>query len=267
MQSTTPFKQIFRTALGMMSLLVAAPAWADPTYLLTPSHMTFSPSGSGATQSFQVVSTGDDPVAIELHMTGRQVGVDGTETQPDAESDFLVYPAQLLLQPGEAQTVRVTWLGEPNPDHELAYRIISEQLPIDLPQNSDDAPAATAMSLDIKVAFRYIASVYIRPPDAKSDVSLTSVTHQNTNGQDELVVNFKNQGTAHQLLNGLNLTIAPTGADGQPQSQGAVHLTPDQLEGVDGENILAGHERQFVIPYPAGLPIGPLTGSFEIQAE
>ncbi len=265
MQFTTTLKWISRTMLGMMSLLATSPAWADPAYRLTPARVDFTPSGEGATQSFQVISTGDAPVAVELHMTGREVSVDGIETQPDAENDFLVYPSQLLLQPGEAQTVRVTWLGDPSPDHELAYRIISEQLPIDMPQAN--VPTPTALTVDIKAIFRYVGSVYILPPDAKPSVTLTSVTHQNAGGQDQLVLDFKNQGTAHQILKGLTLTIAPTGADGQPQSQGTIHLTSNQLEGVEGENILAGQERRFVIPYPAGLPIGPLTGSFELETQ
>lgn len=261
MWSIVRFNQMFSAVLGM-SLLTALPAWADAAYQLKPARVDFTPSGAGATQSFQVVSTGDEPVAIELRMTERQVSVDGTETQPDAENDFLVYPSQLLLQPGEVQTVRVTWLGDPNPEHELAYRIISEQLPIELPQ--DDAPAVTAATIDITAVFRYVGSVYIVPPDVTPDVVLTSVAHQDVNGQDALIINFKNQGTAHQILKGLTLTLASVGAD---QSQGTVQLTPDQLEGVEGENILAGQDRRFVIPYPASLPIGPLTGSFEIQAE
>lgn len=243
-------------ALGL-SLIATSPAWAGATYRLTPPRMSFDPSGTGATRSFQVISTGDEPVAIEIHMTGRQVATDGTETQPDAEDDFLVYPSQIVLQPGESQTVRVNWLGDPNPDRELAYRIISEQLPIQLNQ---DAPV-TQPTVKVTALFRYIGSVYITPRDAKSNVVLTGVSRQTSNGSDTLVLDFKNQGTAHQNLDDLTVTITSAGSNGQT----AIQLTSEQLKGVSGENILAGQERQFIIPAPAGLPEGPLTGTFEIH--
>lgn len=243
-------------------LLTAPSAWADSSYQIQPAAINLNPVGSGASASFQVISTGNEPVAVEIHMTDRQVDDYGTETNSDAEDNFAIYPPQILLQPGESQTVRITWLGEPNPDHELAYRVITEQLPVQLTAPPSDA---TAYNTAITVLFRYIASVYIIPENAASNIVLESASHRNENGQDQLVLVFNNQGTAHQLLSDLNLTLSSLAVGGQGQADSTIRLGAEQLQGVAGENILAQHQRQFIIPWPANLPVGPVSADFTIN--
>jgi len=238
-------------------LLLASPGWAGPTYQLSPSNLTLEPSGSRASGSFRVRSTGDEPVAIEIRVTERQVDLQGNETRPEAKADFVVYPPQILLQPGESQTVRVTWLGDPTPAHELPYRLIAEQLPIDLDQPDVEV---TAPVVSINALYNYVASLYIAPRGVSPGVVLESADHQTIQGEDVLVLQFNNQGTAHQVLRGLRLTLTPQG-----QQKAAIVLSPEQLPGVSGENVLAQHQRQFILPWPDGLPIGPVTATFDLQ--
>ncbi|WP_008313431.1 molecular chaperone [Leptolyngbya sp. PCC 6406] len=244
-----------------LGLLTAQPGWAGPTYQLSPASLILEPSGNRSTGAFQVTSTGDEPVALEIRITDRQMDADGNESRADAEDDFVVYPPQILLQPGAVQTVRVTWLGEPNPDQELAFRLITEQLYIDL-----NLPVleVTTPVVNITALYNYVASLYVTPRGAASDVVLDSARHQSINGADALVLQFNNQGTAHQLLTGLHLNLTPLGAGGQPQAA-AVFLTPEQLQGISGENILAQGQRQFTLPWPAGLPVGPVSATFELR--
>lgn len=239
-----------------IGLLTTSPAWADATYQVRPPTITLDPIGSGASSSFEIVSTGDEPVAVEIHAVERQMDVNGAETQADAADYFIIYPPQILLQPGEAQTVRVSWLGNPTPESELAYRIITEQLPI---QMAPELLEGASPNIAITALYRFISSVYITPQDAASHIVLESASHQTQNGQDQLVLLFHNQGTAHQLLTSLDLTLT---AGGQ-----RVQLAPEQLEGVSGENILAQHQRRFAIPWPSGLPVGPISAEFTIQTD
>jgi fimbrial chaperone protein len=71
---------------------------------------------------------------------------------------------------------------------------------------------------------------------------------------------MENQGTAH-LKFFSNLKLSLKSAQGQ-----TVTLTGEQqLQGVVGQNILAGNKRQFVLPWPKELPVGPVTATFEIN--
>lgn len=238
--------------LGMVS---APPTLAGGSYQLSPSNISLTPSGSRSTASFQVTSTGVEPVAIEVQILERQMDINGVETRPDAEDEFMVYPPQILLQPGESQTVRVTWLGEPEMATEQAYRLITEQLPINL-EREESAP--NGIQVGITALYRYVASVYVTPREAASNVVLDA-THEMRNGNDALVLSFDNQGTAHQLLNDLTLTLETDG--------NRVELESEQLEGVSGENVLAQHQREFVLPWPDALPIGDVDASFDISGD
>ncbi len=245
------------SALVGAGVLMATPAWADASYQLTPSRLVLEPSGGRSAGAFQVRSTGTEPVAIEIRVTDRQMDRQGNETQNDADDEFVVYPPQIVLQPGQVQTVRVTWLGDPNVAVEQAFRLITEQLPIDL--GGPEAPP-TGVTVRITALYRYVAALYVTPPGAQPDVVISQASHQRIGGQDKLLLEFNNQGTAHQLLSGLTLTLAPVNQPGA-----SLTLQPDQLTGISGENVLAQHQRQFVMPWPEGLPVGSVTASFTLR--
>jgi fimbrial chaperone protein len=232
-------------------LLGVPPAFA---FKLLPISREFTPTGTGATQSYQVVNDSDERLAVEISMVKRQMDLAGKESYQEADDDFLVYPPQILLEPQKTQTVRVTWLGDPKPEKELAYRIVAEQLPIDLdkPKENQTKPIG-----QIKVLLRYLGSVYIEPANVKPDVVLeAAVPQKGTNAADQLAITLNNQGSARAILKSLKLSL--TSAQGT-----AVTLQPEQLKGMNNEVILAGNKRQFVIPWPTGLAVGPVTAKFE----
>src|SRR5690606_27607312 len=99
---------------------------------------------------------------------------------------------------------------------------------------------------------RYIASVYIVPDGARPEVTLTSSGPTADGSGLELV--FANTGSAHTLLTDLTLTVR----DGS----GQVILGKEELGNVAGQNLLAGHTRRFVIPWPAGIAQGAVEVDF-----
>lgn len=243
-------RQIFLSLV--IFLLGINPAFA---FKLLPISRTFAPSGAGATQSYQVLNDGKEKLAVTVSMSERQMDLTGKETYKEADDDFLVYPPQILLEPGGQQTVKVTWVGEAQPQKELAYRIIAEQVPVDLekPQTNVTKPVGK-----IKVLMRYLGSVYIRPANVKPDVVLETIEPQKgAKGANELAFTMSNKGTAHAILKNLQLHLT-AGAT-------KVDLKPEQLKDVSGANILAGNKRRFVIPFPEGLPVGPVSATFDFE--
>ncbi len=225
-------------------------------FKLDPISRVFEPAGAGATQSYQVINDSAEQIAVELSMVERKISLDGEETTESADDDFLVYPSQMILPPQGVQSVRVTWLGNPNPEKELAYRLVAEQLPINLEKPEASQPETTTGG--IKMMFRYMGSVYIRPKNAQSNVVLNSITHEKgTDGNDLLVVTFDNQGTRRAVLSELNLNLTSQGNQ--------LTLKPEQLEGINNGVILAGNKRKFTIPWPQQLPIGEVTGTFTFK--
>ena len=246
-------RRFFTVALFLL-ISTISPALA---FKLDPISRVFEPAGAGATQSYQVVNDTSEQIAVEISMVERKISLDGEETTQKADDDFLVYPSQMLLSPGAVQSVRVTWLGNPNPERELTYRIVAEQLPINLKKPEQSEPETTTGA--IKVMFRYLGSVYIRPKNAQTKVVINSITHEKgTDGSDRLVITFDNQGTRRAVLSDLNLNLTS-------QQGTQISLKPEQLEGVNNGVILAGNQRRFSIPWPQQLPVGQVTATFAFK--
>lgn len=247
---TKRFAQLWLSALVVL-LFAPAPAGA---FKLTPIEMVFEPAGRGATRTFQITNAHDRPIAVEIRLAARDMTLSGEDVLSDAEDSFAVFPAQAIVLPGKSQTVRVQWLGDPAPERELAFRMLAEQLPIDLNRDASDGAR-------LKLLVRYIASLYVSPKGVEADVVLESAGRKTAaDGVARLVVVLRNRGTAHSLLRGLTLT-----ATGQARGGGevSVALTAEQLDGMIGQNLLAGHRREFILPWPAKLGEGPVAVSFD----
>jgi fimbrial chaperone protein len=231
------YRLICAAVLGFCLVSVApSSAWA---LRLIPFIAEFTPNGPGANQTFRLENETDQPIAVQVSMVHRQVDIDGKETLPEADDDFVVFPPQLVLAPRESRTVRVQWIGNPKPDRELPYRIIAEQLPVELEQNTGGGR--------VRLLVRYEGSIYVVPSNVAPKPEIKSVERvKRPDGSAGMAVSVQNSGSAHALLNNLQLTL--TGADGK-----AVQLDTAQLEGMAGENVLPGATRKFVLAWPPGL--------------
>lgn len=209
--------------------------------------ISLEPSGSKATHSFIVDNSGSEKIAVQISMAKRKVDAAGTETNPEADDDFIVYPSQLILEPKQKRTVRVTWAGDTKPASELAYRIIAEQLPVD---TSKPKKKKQAM---IRMLLRYLGAVYITPRGADAKIEVTEARSAQLKGKGtRLVLVLTNKGTAHQIIKAARLKLSA--AEGSEKS---VELKGESLKALAGLNLLAGASRRFELAWPDKLEAGP----------
>ncbi len=210
-------------------------------FRFSPFRAKFEPSGAGANQLFIVENNTNTRASVQIRITTREVDVDGGEKNTDVEKDFTIYPAQMVLEPRAKRSVRVQWVGDPKLKEEKAYRIIAEQLPVNLdkekPKNSS-----------VKFLVSYRGALFVTPKGLAQNVTLDfSGTTQDATGKKMLEIVLHNRGTQHALLRNLKLDI-------KDDKGNTVNLAGEnQLKGVTGEGILAKHRRRFMIPRPEGL--------------
>lgn len=220
-------------------VLMAAPAYA---FKLTPIEAEFGP-GRLASQTFKVENGGEQPVAIELSIHSRAMTASGEDILAPAPDDFAVFPDQILLQPGESQSVRVQWAGANAPDTELAYRLMAEQLPIDIGGDGGDRSG-------LKLMVKYLAALYVRPADPAAVLTATIAPDQRE-GRKLAVVKVKNAGNAHAVLQAPMLELS---VGGNP-----IDFDDKQHDAVHGKNVLAGVERELLLPWSTAMDAGALT--------
>ncbi len=223
-------------AMAGIALLVSPPQ--SIAYEMTPLELSLEPTGRKASGNFAIANTGDDPIAIQLNVFTREMTNEGADILRPADEDFVVFPPQMIVRPRQTQTVRVQYTGGPTGGSERAYRLIAEQLPIDLGAAPDDDGGM------IRVLIRYVASVYVGPRTIKPAIRVIQAVPA---PDDRMRIVMRNEGSQHALLTGVTLRI------------GDVVLADQQLAGLLGENILAGVTRTFHVPWPAGVPRQPVT--------
>lgn len=201
---------------------------------LKPLYANLKPSGPAAEQVFRITNNHNNPIAVQFKMTTRQQHVNGTETKTPADDLFMVYPPQAVIPVNGSQKVRVQWLGTPNPNKELAYRLVAEQVPVTLNKEKKSG---------VQMVMTVVGSVYIVPDGVTPSLQVSNL-HRNGN---RLAFTVNNTGTQHAMLNNLQIQLS-NGAQ-------SLQLSGHQVAGANGKNILAGSSRQLSIPYPGNTPV------------
>ena len=223
----------------MLSLSLSMAALQSHGFMLNPISATVEPKGYGVSASFRVENESSNRVAFQISMVTREMDEYGKEATLAASNLFTVFPPQGIIAAGQKQNVRVVWKGSASPSNELAYRIVAEELPVDLEQEKSQS--------HIKVLVRYLGTVYVRPKNCKPQIQVTRLTRaagENSTNAYEFAIS--NVGTAHQGLKGTVLSLT----DGQGVK---TEVRGEQLEGVEGQNILAHHTRRFRVALPPAL--------------
>lgn len=212
---------------------------------LVPISRQFESSGSGATQTYELVNQSREYVAVEMRTVSRQIDANGTETLTEAEDDFLIFPAQIILDPGARQSVRVSYIGDPAPSRELAYRLVAEQLPIEGLGLPLKAPENAESSGQVRVLMKYQGSLYVRPPGARAKLQVVEAAGKKLHdGAAQLDLKLANVGTARAEFDDHEIRI-----NSQEKSSSWI-----SLRSLKAAAIMAGAERQVTLPWPAKLP-------------
>jgi len=235
-------------AFAIVCIVLLALTGRAEAFELVPIVMDFTPSGAGASQTFRIINTDNAPIAVEASTFEVSMDLDGKEERKPADDLFVLYPPQMVVMPARTQNLRVKWVGPAKLDRERVFRLIAEQLPVQL-QRNENAGAR------INLLLRYEGLLYITPPGAKADLSLASVEPvKDSSGKPMLAVTISNSGNAHGRLVDPILKVSAGAA--------SVTLGPERLGDLVRASILPESKRRFMIPWPKELPVRPVDAKF-----
>lgn len=247
-------------------LLVLGTSAAHAAFDFSPIISTLTPSGPGATASFTVANPGDTKIPVQLTIVAREPDENGKETYVETEAIsemFRIFPGQLILNPKETRTVRVSYVGTPKVKNELAFRVIAEELPVDV---SDPNKVYNKAVANVTIAIKYIGSVYVTPPGAKSEIQIeASAVEKSVKKSDgtnkDLMIVVTNKGTTHEVMRKPVLRLQSLANNAE------VILQANELPTMTNLNILSGKTRKFTLDWPKNLPVGAVKASFDLSKE
>ncbi len=228
---------------------------AHAAFDLSPIIVTMAPSGPGATGSITLINSDDNKTPVQVGIYRREPDQNGKEKYEDNKDNgelFQIFPTQVILNPKEKRTVRITYVGDPKVARELSFRIIAEEFPINV---SDPKRVKNKAVASIAIATKYVGSLYVTPNGAKSDLQIEASLEKNKNAN-EMVLMMENKGTEHVILKNPKFKIFANSKE---------YPMPTELAAQIGtNNILAGKVRKFTIPWPSNVPPGPVKVSVEV---
>lgn len=200
------------------------------------------------------------PVPVEVTLTARELDLDGKVIYPSSQGadDFVVYPSQFILYPGDVKKVQVQWVGAKLPDREISMGFISTQLPLKFDGNLEEPKTAITM---VEMMTRYEGIIVVRPPNIKPGVVVDTAYSRQDSAGTHMVVILNNKGTGMQSLKNIDFTVAPLDKNGKIKFNERIEFKNKTVSNATNQSLLAGFRRKVEVPWPGGFPVGPINVS------
>jgi fimbrial chaperone protein len=201
-------------------------ATASAQVLISPVVVEMAGGSRPAVVTVSMSERAERPMRLQAQLLRWQQGPDGQPvTQPS--DDLVVSPRIAEVRPGQRQVFRLAWRGTP-PPRELGYRLVFEDV-------AEDAPADAATAAAIRFRMRYDLAVLVQP--AGKPLLALRWRDCEAAGASTGCVRLVNVGTRRVKVE--TITAAGSGWE-------------ERLSPKNGASLLAGSEREWRLPMPAG---------------
>lgn len=244
-------KSRFKLALTMFSALLL-PAQAAVAMTVQPVVIDLQTAGRGMAQVITVENTFATQLPVELSIQELEVASDGVRQTGKDPGDLLVFPPQALIEPGQTQTFRVQYVGDPELAKSKHYYVTVAQLPIKLPEGQSA----------IQILYNFQVLVSVAPGGAKPRLSVASAEiGKNAAGKPIPIVTIANASAAHGYLSNGNLRIIEKDAAGKEVFRRT--LSGAEIQQTMGFGLIGGNQsRRVTVPVELPQDGGSLEASF-----
>jgi fimbrial chaperone protein len=217
-----------------------------------PVVIDLSPTGSGMSQTITVENTFTQPLPVELRveeLTFDQTGLHGTGKD---SGDLLIFPPQAIIQPGQTQSFRVQYIGDPALARSKHYYVTVAQLPVQLPQGQSA----------IQILYNFQVLVSVKPAGAKPQLKIAqSEVARDDKGQAVAAITLTNDSPAHGYLSKGRLRIVERDRSGKEVFRRTL-AGPEIQQTVGFGLVGAGQTRRLLIPVQLPTSEGTIDAQF-----
>ncbi len=126
--------------------------------------------GANSRTVMTIDNDGQRPLSVELIPHRVSLDVDGKQTLTPADDDLLIFPPVALVAPGTAQTVQVQYVGNPEIDTSVPYRVSVMQVPVAVAEEETNPDA-----VEMKIAANFHTLLNVVPSGTEAKLSVLSI--------------------------------------------------------------------------------------------
>jgi fimbrial chaperone protein len=221
-----------------------------------PVVINLTTSGAGMSRIITVENTFATPLPVEMRIQALALGESGITQTGEDPGDLLVFPQQALIQPGQTQTFRVQFVGNPDLARSKHYYVTVAQLPVQLPQGQSA----------IQILYNFQVLVSVSPQGARPALAVQrSEIGRNEAGHPVPVVIVTNNSPAHGFLSNGRLRIVQK--DGSGREVFRQTLSGPEIQQTIGFGLIgAGQTRRVQVPIQLPSEGGTLEAQFTSES-
>lgn len=212
-------------------------------------------SGRGLTQVITVENTFTTPLPVELRIAELTLDENGVKPTGKDVSDLFVFPPQAMIQPGQTQTFRVQYVGDPDLKTSKHYYVTVAQLPVKLPEGQSA----------IQILYNFQVLVSIAPAGVKPAVTVQSTSiGRNAAGKPVPNLVLSNPSAAHGYLSSGRLRIVQKDATGKEVFR--KNMSGPEIQQTIGFGLVgAGQTRKVAVPVELPVDGGSIEANFTVD--
>lgn len=239
---------------AVLAAAIAFGATASEAARVAPMIVEVQPSGRGAIARVELTNPDARTFPVEAQMMRGEISDTGELTLTPADDDFLVFPAQAVVQPNSQQVFRVQYVGDPALDHSELYYLAIRQVPVDM----------SVAQNQVQVVVNFNVLVNVIPDGAVANPEMVSAHPATRNDAAGIEVQIANRGNRYFNAGTLEWRIVGTGADGQAYAQ---TIPPNEIIRSVGVGVVApGRTRTFFVPTQRPLADAPIQVTLNVPS-
>jgi P pilus assembly chaperone PapD len=203
-------------------------------YEVTPMRVFLQPDRGQNSATITINNIREEPLPVEIQVFRRVVAANGEQVFEPAEEEFITFPPQVQVPPGQSQAIRIQYVGALG-DMAEAFVVQVTEVPVNRLEGTG-----------IQFTYNFGVAVYVQPPRARARLAVSEAVVADGN----LRFKVANNGNDYGFLTGQVLEYQIGAA--------RVTLTPDDVASVVSNPIVPpGATREFVLPLDPALGAGP----------
>jgi fimbrial chaperone protein len=208
-------------------------------------------------QVVTVENTFTNPLPVEMRIDELSFDENGAHGTGKDPGDLLVFPPQALIQPGQTQTFRVQYVGDPALARSKHYYVTVAQLPVKLPEGQSA----------IQILYNFQVLVSIAPAGAKPELRIVSAeVGKNEAGKPVPVITITNASAAHGYLSHGRLRIVEKDASGKEVLRRTIP-GPEIQQTIGFGLVTSGQTRRITVPVVLPAEGGTVEAQFTPESQ